>query len=415
MWLYARPLLQPYVTGTHYSEGIAGGPLGDMYPSWFGTREFIVNHRSPYGKEVTQSLQIAYYGHVLAADDHRNQERFAYPIYSAFLFAPTVGMPFRPVQLLGFWALALITAASVPLWLRVVKWDASWPTIATLQLLVLSSPGVVQGLELQQLSLLVSGMVAAGALLIARRRFLAGGCVFGLAMIKPQLLLLPILWLLLWSLSNWGERKRFVIGFSATLAISIGAGQLMLPGWISQFIAGALAYNQYAHPTSLLELLLGHRAFVVCAFLLSLILVRICIRFRSAPPDSSQFALTLSLVLAANLFIMPLMSPYNHALLIPGVLILLRSERQLWVERWLWSLTVATLVWPWVTAAMVVVLSRLHSTLARTWIDVPLYSTLVLPMMIMAMLMPQTLHSNEVLNSDSSGAPPFSRILRKGG
>ncbi len=396
MWLYAIPLLKPYVFGTQYSAGVAGGPLADLYPSWFGTRELIVNHRSPYGQEVTESLQTAYYGHVLASGDQRNQQRFAYPIYIAFLFAPTVWMPFHIVQMIGFWALALITAASVPLWLRVVKWDASGPTVATLQILVLSSIAVVHGLELQQLSLLVGGVTAAGALLIVRRRLFAAGCLFGLAMIKPHLLLLPILWLLFWSLSQWPERKRFVIGFGATLALLVGAGEWMLPGWVGQFIQGALAYTHYAHPTSLLELLLGPRGFVVGGFVLVLILAYICFRFRSAPPDSPDFAITLALLLAANLSVLPLMSPYNQVLLLPGVLILQRSETQMWVERWLWRLTAIALVWPWITAAFLVVLSWLHSPLAKAWIDVPLYSTLVLPLLVAAMLMSQTLRRHDI-------------------
>jgi hypothetical protein len=395
MWLYASPLLKPYVFGTQYSAGVAGGPLADMYPSWFGTRELIVNHRSPYGQQVTESLQTAYYGHVLPSDDHSNQQRFAYPIYIAFLFAPTVWMPFHIVQMIGFWALVLITAVSVPLWLRVVKWDASWPTITTLQLLVLSSIAVVHGLELQQLSLLVGGLTAAGALFIVRRRFLAGGCLFGLAMIKPHLLLLPILWLLFWSLSQWRERKRFVIGFGATLALLVGAGEWMLPGWIGQFVQGALAYTHYAHPTSLLELLLGTRGFVVGGFVLVLILARICFGFRSAPPDSPDFAITLASLLAANLSVLPLMSPYNQVLLLPGVLILLRSEKQIWVERWLWRLAAIALVWPWITAALLVGLSLRHSPLARAWIDVPLYSTLILPLLVTATLLSQSLHRDD--------------------
>ena len=386
MWLYARPRLQPYITGTNYFADVAGGPLGDLYPSWFGTRELLVNHRSPYGKEATQSLQIAYYGHVLESGDRRNQQRFAYPVYIAFLFAPTIWLPFHIVQMIGFWFLVLITVASVPLWLRVVHWDASWSTTAALQFLVLSSIGVVHGLELQQLSLLVSGIAAAGALLIVQRRYLASGCMFGLAMIKPQLLLLPIMWLLLWSLSHWRDRKRFVIGFCATLAILIAAGELILPGWIGQFINTALAYSQYTHPTSLLELLLGFRGFVAGAFLLVLLLARICWRSRSTPPDSPDFAPTLAMVLAANLFILPLMSPYNQALLIPGVLILLRSEKRTWVERWLWRFTATALLWPWITAALLVALTWLNSPLAHAWIDAPLYSTLVLPMLVMAML-----------------------------
>jgi len=406
MWLYAGPLLKPYVFGAQYSAGVAGGRLADMYPSWFGTREMIVNHRNPYGQEVTQDLQIAYYGHVLASGDQRNQQRFAYPVYIAFLFAPTVRMPFHIVQMIGFWVLALITAASVPLWLRVVKWDASWPTLVALQILALSSIAAVHGLELQQMSLLVGGLTSAAALLMVRRKLFAAGCLFGLAMIKPQMLVLPILWLLFWSLTQWRERQRFVIGFGATLALLVGGGEWILPGWIGQFVQGALAYSHYAHPTSVLEVLLSPRGFVIAAFLLVLILAHICFRFRSAPPDSPEFAITLALLLAANLSVLPLMSPYNQVLLLPGVLILLRSEKQLWVERWLWRLTTVALIWPWITAALVVVLSWLHSPLAAAWIDVPLYSTLTLPLLVTAALMSQALHGDEV----SGGALPKPQI-----
>ena len=68
----------------------------------------------------------------------------------------------------------------------------------------------------------------------------------------------------------------------------------------------------------------------------------------------------------------------------------------MWVERWLWRLTAIALVWPWITAAFLVVLSWLHSPLAKAWIDVPLYSTLVLPLLVAAMLMSQTLRRHDI-------------------
>jgi hypothetical protein len=233
---------------------------------------------------------------------------------------------------------------------------------------------------------------------------LAGGCIFGLAMIKPHLLLLPILWLLFWSLSAWGERKRFVIGFGATLAALVAAGEWMLPGWIGEFIEGALAYTRYAHPTSLLELLLGYRGFVIAACALVLALAGIGFRFRSAPPDSPDFAIVLALLLAGNLFVLPLMSPYNQILLIPGVLILLESEKQARVEGWLWRLTAFALLWPWITAGLLVVLSWLHSPLTATLIDVPLYSTLVLPLLVAAALMSRICRRHEVSRPKAAGA-----------
>ena len=172
-----------------------------------------------------------------------------------------------------------------------------------------------------------------------------------------------------------------------------------MPGWIRQFIHGALAYAQYAHPTSLLELLLGDRGLIIGGIMLALILARVCFVFRSVPPESPGFALIFALVLASNLFMMPLMSPYNQALLLPGVLILLRSGQHTWVERWLWTLTIIALAWPWITAALLVALSWLHSSPAQTWIDIPLYSTVVLPMMVTAMLICQAVRRPANLDS----------------
>jgi hypothetical protein len=73
--------------------GVLGGYLGDVYQRWIGTRELLLHGRDPYDVEVTREIQAAYYGRPLSSQEHRDEQRFAYPIFVVFLLAPTVGMP----------------------------------------------------------------------------------------------------------------------------------------------------------------------------------------------------------------------------------------------------------------------------------------------------------------------------------
>src|SRR5260370_20892402 len=109
MWIYWNRLpdaLQAANVGTGLPNAT---PLTDLYPRWYGTREFLLHHRDPYGVEVSREIQIAYYGRALdpsVAGDRLDQERFAYPLYVIFLMLPTVPMEFDTVRVAAFCFLA---------------------------------------------------------------------------------------------------------------------------------------------------------------------------------------------------------------------------------------------------------------------------------------------------------------------
>ena len=158
-----------------------------MYPRWLGTRELLLHHRDPYSPEVTREIQSGYYGRPLdpgRMDDPRfnepkDQQGFAYPLHVIFLLAPTIGLPFPVVQTGFRWLLVILTLASVLLWLRVLRWRPSVATTAILILLTLGSYAVVQGIKLQQLTLVVSALLAGcGAALVAGQ-FFSGGLFAG--------------------------------------------------------------------------------------------------------------------------------------------------------------------------------------------------------------------------------------------
>ena len=291
--------------------------LSDLYPAWFGSRELLIHHRNPYSPEISREIQVAFYGADLGPGDHPDQQCcFAYPVYVAFLLAPSARSDFANVRLAGLILLTLATAISVVCW-HAVAGRASF--LVFIIPLVLISPPVMQGLELRNLGMLVAGLLSVSAVLADRRYFALSGVVLALATIKPQMCILPIVWMLLWAVNGWAARKYLVVGFGSAMALLIGAGEFLLPGWISDFLAQLSTYRHFAG-ASMLELLYGRgiglplSAIFVCGLLL------VMWRRRAA----SEFMPTLALVLAVEVLFVPgLKSLLNLVLLIPGIFILL--------------------------------------------------------------------------------------------
>jgi len=163
MWFYVRHVLVPYQKADSAVHGRPRGNLSDLYPRWLGARELLLHHRDPYGPEVTREIQAGYYGRPLEpgrADDPKDQQGFAYPVHVVFLLAPTIGLPFPVVQTGFRWLLVILTLASVFLWLRVLRWRPGIAVTAILIVLTIGSYPAMQGIMLQQLTLVVSALLA---------------------------------------------------------------------------------------------------------------------------------------------------------------------------------------------------------------------------------------------------------------
>src|ERR1700722_1043977 len=105
------------------------GNLSDLYPRWLGARELLRHGRNPYSAEITREVQQGYYGRPLdpaRTGDPTDQQGFAYPVYVVFLLAPSVELPFDAVRIGFRWLLVGLAAASVVLWLKVLRWNAPW-------------------------------------------------------------------------------------------------------------------------------------------------------------------------------------------------------------------------------------------------------------------------------------------------
>jgi hypothetical protein len=394
MWFYVNGILRAHQIADATIRQVPRGNLSDLYPRWLGARELLLRHRNPYSREVTLEVQEGYYGRRLdpaRPNDPKDQQGFAYPVYVVFLLAPVIGVPFPALMGAFYWFLTLLTALTVLLWLRVLMWRLPALHAAIGIALTLGSFAAIQGIKLQQLSLLVAGLMASATACVAGGYLFIGGALLALATIKPQLAWALSAWLLLWAVSDWRKRRRFVFGLGTVMALLLAGAEIILPGWWRMFLEALARYHQYTQNVSILEELVpwafaGKILAVVAAFACGLVLWKI----RVAPADDPEFGRATALVLALTVLVVPMYAPYNQVLLVPAVLVLLRDRASLTASsrglRLGYLLGTLALIWQWL-ASLCLSVGYLFSpgwALNRwTW---PFFATFALPVLVFALI-----------------------------
>jgi hypothetical protein len=382
VWLYAKRVMIPHQVAVAAARGLPRGNLSDLYPQWLSARELLLHGRDPYGPDVTRDIQQGFYGRPLdpaIQGEPKDQQGFAYPVYVAFYLAPTIRLQFETVRKAFFWILLCLTAATIPLWLLVLRWSAPLWAQASMIIFTIGSLTVMQGLKLPQMTLLVAGLVAIGLALLASDRPVAAGIVLACATIKPQLVWLLLLWLTIWTLADWRRRYRWATSFLLTMTILCAASEWYLPHWIPRFLQALQRYRSYNDAVSILDKLLPVYWGSVLGVLAVAATVYIGWKNRRLTQDSPMFAAMASLTLAVTVIVTPSYSLYNEVILLPALLLLVRDRQRLWnqsrVSRVLLGLAAVCLLWQWLASIVLAGLSFVLAlrTFETAW-AVPLWT-----------------------------------------
>jgi Glycosyltransferase family 87 len=395
MWTYAERVLIPYQKADADAHQRPRGNLSDLYPRWLGARELLLHGRDPYSADVTREIQAGYYGRALdpsRPNDPHDEQGFAYPVYVVFFLAPTIGLPFLIVQKAFFWILIFLTAVSAPLWLRVLRWSAPPSAHISLFALILGSLGVMQGLKLQQMSLLVGGLLAIAIALLVTDHALAAGFVLALASMKPQFVFLLLPWLAVWTAGDWRHRYRWAISFLAAMAVLMAASELYLPHWLPRFWHAVREYQRYTGAFSVIDSLIGAPWSWAVEFLAFAATIGVCWRERRQSANTGSFGFTLSLVLATTILLVPTCSPNYQILLIPACLVLAKERRMIWqstvVNRILLVITAGLILWPWISSIVLAGLSFVlpRETVERGW-AIPFWTVTEIPVAVAGLML----------------------------
>jgi hypothetical protein len=384
--------------GSGYSFGC------DFYPVWLTSREWLREGRYPYSDEMTRDIQQGLFGRPLDPNiptDPTDLRTFAHPAFVVLLFWPAGELPFAVSRVVLAVLLAAMTMASVLVWMLAMSWRISWNWMAVILLLTMGSYPAIEGLYVGQLGLLVAFLLAASLLALQRGRFLLAGILMAISTMKPQVTVLAILYLLIWSMHDWRARGRFCLGLLSTLVVLVGASLAVLPHWIQSWTYTILAYRHYTRPplvtevlTSPLGTIWAGPATIALTGAAIIIAILLAWRNRAAAVGSFAFWITLSLLLSiTTIFILPGQAIYDHLILLPGILLLVRYRSKLrdagGVPRTLLSIGGLVLFWPWIAAFALILLRPLlappifNSTAV---LSLPLRTAASLPFAVLALL-----------------------------
>ncbi len=339
--------------------GALRGNWSDLYPRWLGARELLWHGRDPYSPEVTREIQRGFYGRPIDSSNRKDPtdpEAFAYPIYVVFLLAPFLSVSFGAVRV-GFTVLMLLlTVASVPFWMRALSLPMRASAMALALLATMSSYAVVDGLHLQQITLLVAALMAVAMAALASGRLAMAGVLLALGTVKPQLAIFVIAFLLLWTVAQWQSRKWFAIGFGSVMSAFLVGSELALPGWFHLWLRALEEYVRYHRP-SLLAGVFGKPAAVVIGAVAGVACAALFWQCRRKPAGSSQFNFAIVAALALTQLLLPNAGRgayYNQVLLIPAAVWLFRPGWELSKKSGLacltWWMAVNVLAWEWILA-----------------------------------------------------------------
>lgn len=395
VWLYAQRVLVSYQIADAAAHDRPRGNLSDLYPRWLGARELLLHGRDPYSPEVTREIQQGYYGRALdpaRPGDPKDQQGFAYPPYVVFCLAPTIHLPFDMVRRVFFWILLALSIATIPLWLRVLRWALPPWAQAGIVIFTIGSLPVMQGLKLQQMTLFVAALLAIALGLLVSDRPIAAGIVLALATIKPQLVWLLLLWMLIWTLADWRRRYRWAASFLLTTVILCAASEWYLPHWIPRFLQAIREYRNYTDAVSVLDKLVPPPWSWLPRILAGAATIHVGWQNRRFAEGTSAFAATASLVLAVTVIIIPSYALYNQVMLLPALLWLIRERHQIWdrnrMSRALMSVVAILLFWPWLASTVLAALSFVLplERVERAW-AVPSWTVLSLPVGVAALML----------------------------
>ncbi len=321
-----------------YEKWYTPGPHGpfpwvgmDFVPYWVGVRSMLVGE-SPYASETTRLIQYTLMGGGVPGG--QDPMMFVYP---PLLFLPLLPLAILPLQ----WAVSVWVGTILLLLVNYLgyislRWGNRnpWRVISWWFCLLMGAlPFIsISGTKGQL------GILSMTAIFLAQKwskgRVFWAGVFLALALIKPNLAVIPVISFLVWGIID--RKYRFLAGFFITLAILFFSSWLAVGNWLPGYFAMLQAtggapiiwsYSALPFPWNLVYILLFIAIFIYAWV--------IYWKSRSNPPWQSASILL-------GMALLPMRWIYDLAL---GFLILADVQPP---RRWNAVLVVFILILPWI-------------------------------------------------------------------
>ncbi len=220
----------------------------DFLVHWVGTRALLLDHASPYSDAVALEIQTTAYGRAALPGEH--ELRVAYPLYSAILFAPfALVSDYSLARALWMTTLELALVAFALIASRLAGWSQSLPIAAVYLLFAVTWYHGVRPLINGNAVVIVALLLGLGLAAMRVGRDFTAGALLAATTIKPQVVILVILFIGLWVVAR--RRWRVLAGFCITLGLLFAASLIVLPSWPLEFAREVVRYPAYNPPGTL--------------------------------------------------------------------------------------------------------------------------------------------------------------------
>ncbi len=335
-WLYVVLFVLLFfalLTLANYQFSAANPGGNDFLVHWMGTRNFITEGTSPYSDETALKIQTMIYGR--AARLGENEMRVAYPLYSIFLFMPFAFFKdYTLARALWMSVLEISLILIVVLSLRLTFWKVRPLWLAGFLLFALLSYHGARPLINGNAIILITLFVLIALLCIRDGKDEAAGILLALSTIKPQNVILLIVFVLFWALVN--KRGKLIAYFLGSMFLLVGFATVLIPDWFTQNFREVLRYPLYKPPLTLGAAVVasfgavGQRlSYVITGVLSTILLVEWWI---GRYAETKRFLWMAFLTLAIGQWIGIATDPGNFILLYPGLFFCLAMIDSRWKQ-----------------------------------------------------------------------------------
>jgi hypothetical protein len=232
-----------FFANLQYTRNNPGG--NDFLVHWVGTKSYVQDGISPYSDQVALRIQELVYGRPARTGEH--ELRVAYPFYSIFLFLPFSFIEdFAVARAAWMTILELAIIVSTILLIRVANWKPKF--LMTVLLIVFGLfwyhgiRSIING-NAVVLILLTIVFVLYG---IRNNLDELVGISLALMTIKPQVVIVFIIFVCFWALMN--RRSKIVFWFLGSFLLLIFLGVFLYPSWPIEFLWEVMRYPSYNPP-----------------------------------------------------------------------------------------------------------------------------------------------------------------------
>jgi uncharacterized membrane protein len=313
-----------------FSQEFPGG--NDFLARWVGAHYWMQREISPYDGQVSLSAQELIYGR--PAGPGEDVAHFVYPMPAMIFFAPFGLMDYTLARTVWMTILEIALPALALIGIAIAGWR---PSRAMRVILLLFSVLWYHGLRaivVGQFAVLESLLMIGALLAIQRRNDAVAGILLGLSIAKPQMPILLLPFVFLWSIR--ARRWSIPLWCGATILFLIIGFTILLPEWPVEWLRQVVEYPSYTElgpPVSIITSVIPRASGIAAVALGGVLLLYLLWEWTQAlgKPDR-WFQWTSAMTITVTNLVAIRTATTNYVVLLPVLILVFSTLRERWGE-----------------------------------------------------------------------------------